>query len=277
MNSEVDFAAGGIVLVNEKILLVKNRLSEEYEKDYDSGFWGYPKGHLDGKETPVEAAEREVYEETGFRVSVTEKKPIAESRYEIKKDGSTNKIIKKVQKRKYNIQRIDGLEEKKVTPPKEVYDRIKKENKLIVNAREINSNLDFFKDKFIMPFDNAIVTGVYGSQRILNGKPRWPHYGLDFAADLGTPIKAMANGIVTLAENDLYYTGATLIFDHGHGISTLYMHMDEIFVEKGDIVKQGEIVGTVGSSGRSTGPHLDIRLNWFGTRLDPATVLDINN
>ena len=87
MNSEVDFAAGGIVLVNEKILLVKNRLSEEYEKDYDSSFWGYPKGHLDGRETPVEAAEREVYEETGFRVSVTEKKPIAESRYEIKKDG----------------------------------------------------------------------------------------------------------------------------------------------------------------------------------------------
>ena len=196
---------------------------------------------------------------------------------EIRNNNKSEKIIKKVQKRKYNIQRIDGLEEKKVTPPKEVYDRIKKENKLIVNAREVNSNLDFFKDKFIMPFDNAIVTGVYGSQRILNGKPRWPHYGLDFAADLGTPIKAMANGIVTLAENDLYYTGATLIFDHGHGISTLYMHMDKIFVEKGDIVKQGEIVGTVGSSGRSTGPHLDIRLNWFGTRLDPATVLDINN
>jgi len=102
------------------------------------------------------------------------------------------------------------------------------------------------------------------------------HYGIDFAGDLGTPIKAMADGIVTLAENDLYFTGATLIFDHGHGISTLYMHLDEIFVEKGDIVKQGDIIGTVGSSGRSTGPHLDVRLNWFGTRLDPATVLDIN-
>ena len=87
MNLEVDFAAGGIVLVNEKILLVKNRLSEEYEKDYDSSFWGYPKGHLDGRETPVEAAEREVYEETGFKVSAVGKKPIAESRYEIKKDG----------------------------------------------------------------------------------------------------------------------------------------------------------------------------------------------
>ena len=153
----------------------------------------------------------------------------------IKKDGSTNKIIKKVQKRKYNIQRIDGLEEKKVTPPEEVYERIKNENKLIAKAREINSDLDFFKDKFILPLENAIITGVYGSQRILNGKPRWPHYGIDFAGDLGTPIKAMADGIVTLSENDLYFTGATLIFDHGHGISTLYMHLDEIFVEKGDI------------------------------------------
>ena len=187
-----------------------------------------------------------------------------------------NKIIKKVFKRKYNIQRIDGLDEKKVTPPEEVYERIKRENKLIVTAREINSDLDFFKDKFILPLDDAIITGVYGSQRILNGKPRWPHYGIDFAGDLGTPIKAMADGVVTMVENDLYYTGATLIFDHGHGISTLYMHMNEIFVEKDDIVKKGDIIGTVGSSGRSTGPHLDVRLNWFGIRLDPATVLDIN-
>ena len=93
---------------------------------------------------------------------------------------------------------------------------------------------------------------------------------------IGTPIKAMADGIVTLAKKDLYYTGATLIFDHGHGISTLYMHMDKIFVEKDDIVKQGDIIGTVGSSGRSTGPHLDIRLNWFNVKLDPATVLEMN-
>ena len=191
------------------------------------------------------------------------------------KNGETTKVVKKVQKRKYNIQRIDGLEEKKVTPPEEVYERIKKENILIAKAREINSDLDFFKNKFILPVDTAIITGVYGSQRILNGKPRWPHYGIDFAQELGTPIKAMADGVVTLAEKDLYFTGATLIFDHGHGISTLYMHLDQIFVELGDIVKQGDIIGTLGSSGRSTGPHLDVRLNWFGTRLDPATVLDI--
>jgi murein DD-endopeptidase MepM/ murein hydrolase activator NlpD len=188
-------------------------------------------------------------------------------------EGS-KKIVKKIQKRKYKIQKIEGLPKKKVTPPEEFYARIKRENKLIGEARETHSDLSFFKDKFIIPVDDAIITGVYGSQRILNGIPKWPHYGLDFAQKKGAPIKAMNNGIVTLAEEDLFYTGATLIFDHGHGISTLYMHMDKIFVNKGDHVKKGDIVGTVGSSGRSTGPHLDIRLNWFDVRLDPATILN---
>jgi murein DD-endopeptidase MepM/ murein hydrolase activator NlpD len=192
----------------------------------------------------------------------------------LKKDADKEEIVKKVQKRKYNIQRIDGLEEEKVTPPEEVYERIKKENKLIAKARAIDSDLDFFKDKFIVPVEDAIITGVYGSQRILNGKPKWPHYGLDFAQDEGTLVKAMISGTVTLSESDLYYTGGTLIFDHGHGISTLYMHMHEIFVEKGQKINQGDIIGTVGSTGRATGPHLDVRLNWFGTRLDPATAIN---
>jgi len=189
---------------------------------------------------------------------------------------NNEKIVKRVLKRQYNIQRIDGLEEKKVTPPEEVYERIKRENKWIGEARAINSNLVFFKNKFINPLENAIVTGVYGSQRILNGKPKWPHYGIDFAADEGTEIKAMLSGVATLVEPDLFYTGGTLIFDHGHGISTLYMHMEKIFVKKGQKVRQGDIIGTVGSTGRSTGAHLDVRLNWFNVRLDPATVLKIN-
>ena len=191
----------------------------------------------------------------------------------IEKDGIKEKITKRVQKRIYDIQRIDGLEEKKVTPPEEVYERIKKENKLIAKTRAIETDLDFFKDKFIIPVDDAIITGVYGSQRILNGKPKWPHYGLDFAQEEGAPVKAMLNGTVTLAEPDLYYSGGTLIFDHGHGISTLYMHMNKVFVKKGQKVKQGDIIGNVGSTGRATGPHLDVRLNWFDIRLDPATVL----
>ena len=195
----------------------------------------------------------------------------------LNRNGNKEKIIKKVQKREYRIQRIDGLDEKKVTPPKEVYERIKKENKWIGKARAIDSDLTFFTKKFILPIEDSIITGVYGSQRILNGKPKWPHYGLDFAAEEGTNIKAMLDGTVSLAEPDLFYTGGTLIFDHGHGISTLYMHMEKLLVKKGQKVKQGDIIGTVGSTGRATGAHLDVRLNWFNVRLDPATVLDIKN
>ena len=187
-------------------------------------------------------------------------------------DGKKEKIIKKVLKRKYNIQRIDGLEESKVTPPESVYKRIKEENNKIGKARGINSDLSFFKNKFIMPVE-GIISGVYGSQRILNGKPKWPHYGIDIAAKKGTPIKSSGSGIVTMAENDLYYTGGTIIMDHGHGISTIYSHLETILVSVGDKVEQGNIIGTVGSTGRSTGPHLDFRVNWFQTRLDPMSLL----
>ena len=189
------------------------------------------------------------------------------------KDGKKEKIIKKVLKRQYNIQRIDGLEESKVTPPESVYKRIKEENNKIGEARSINSDLSFFKNKFIMPVD-GIISGVYGSQRILNGKPKWPHYGIDIAAKKGTMIKSSASGTVTMAEDDLYYTGGTIIMDHGHGISTIYSHLETILVSVGDNVNKGDFIGTVGSTGRSTGPHLDFRINWFQTRLDPMSVLN---
>ena len=188
-------------------------------------------------------------------------------------DGEKKKIIKKILKRKYNIQKIDGLEESKVTPPESVYKRIKEENNKIGEARAINSDLPFFKNQFIMPV-KGIISGVYGSQRILNGKPKWPHYGIDIAAKKGTKIQASSSGLVTMAEQDLYYTGGTIIMDHGHGISTIYSHLESINVKVGDEVLQGDIIGTVGSTGRSTGPHLDFRINWFQTRLDPMSVLD---
>ena len=182
-------------------------------------------------------------------------------------------ITKQVLKRKYNIQRIDGLEESKVTPPESVYKRIKEENNKIGEARAINSDLPFFKNQFIMPVE-GIISGVYGSQRILNGKPRWPHYGIDIAAKQGTMIKSSGSGTVTMAEDDLYYTGGTIIMDHGHGISTIYSHLETVMVSVGDKINQGDIIGTVGSTGRSTGPHLDFRVNWFQTRLDPMSVIN---
>ena len=187
-------------------------------------------------------------------------------------DGKKEKIVKKILKRQYNIQRIDGLEESKVTPPESVYKRIKEENNKIGKARAVNSDLPFFKNRFIMPVE-GIISGVYGSQRILNGKPKWPHYGIDIAAKKGTMIKSSGAGVVTMAEDDLYYTGGTIIMDHGHGISTIYSHLETVMVSIGDKINKGDIIGTVGSTGRSTGPHLDFRVNWFQTRLDPMSIL----
>ena len=192
------------------------------------------------------------------------------------KNGTSKNIVKKVYKKEYKIQKIEGLPKKQVTPPKEFYERIRSDNKLIGQARSVNSNLSYFANEFKIPIKNTIITGVYGSQRILNGIPKSPHYGLDFAAKEGTEIKAMLDGVVTLSEIDLYYTGGTVIFDHGHGVSTLYMHMKDIFVKKGQKIKQGEVIGTVGKTGRSTGAHLDIRLNWFDVKLDPASVLKLD-
>tara|TARA_B110000967_G_C18857483_1_gene548054 strand:- start:610 stop:1410 length:801 start_codon:yes stop_codon:yes gene_type:complete len=194
----------------------------------------------------------------------------------ITKNNISKKIIKKVLKKSYKIQKINGLPSKQVTPPKEVYERIKSDNKLIAKARSINSNLTFFSNEFKLPIKNSIITGVYGSQRILNGIPKSPHYGLDFAANEGTDIKAMLDGVVTLSEKNLYYTGGTIIFDHGHGVSTLYMHLKNVNVKIGQAVKQGDVIGTVGKTGRSTGAHLDIRLNWFDVKLDPASALKLD-
>ena len=174
---------------------------------------------------------------------------------------------------------LDALNEKDITIMDSIeiiFDRKIGDEQMhfaIGEARAINSDLQFFKEKFIMPVE-GIISGVYGSQRILNGKPRWPHYGIDIAAKQGTMIKSSGSGVVTMAEDDLYYTGGTVIMDHGHGISTIYSHLENVLVSVGDQINQGDIIGTVGSTGRSTGPHLDFRVNWFQTRLDPMSVLD---
>ncbi len=176
-----------------------------------------------------------------------------------------------LEKREYNIQRIDGLEQKMVTPPAEVTARIKRDNINVANARSGNSNLDALFTRFEWPA-KGVISGVYGSQRILNGVPKWPHYGVDIANETGTPVYAPVDGIVTMAD-DLYYSGNTLILDHGMRVFSTFLHMDEITVTVGEKVKQGDKIGTIGSTGRSTGPHLDWRINLGKMRLDPQTII----
>ena len=177
-----------------------------------------------------------------------------------------------IKKRIYKTQMINGLEKKMVTPPKSFYDRIIRENKAIKNIRNLDSDIDFIFEEFNWPA-KGIISGVFGSQRILNGKPKRPHYGIDIAAKKGTSVFAPIESIVRMAEKDLYYTGGTIMLDHGHGVTSVYSHLSLINVNVGDKVKKGQKIGEIGSTGRSTGPHLDWRINWFLERLDPALLV----
>ena len=187
---------------------------------------------------------------------------------EIKYNNDIRKINIKIKKQIYKIQKIKGLPKKMVTPPEGVYKRIIKENKKIAKVRTLNTKIDYIFQEFIWPVQ-GIITGVFGSQRILNGKPRRPHYGLDIAASKGDKILAPTDSIVRMAEDNLYFTGGTVMLDHGHGVTSVYSHLSKLLVKKNQKIEKGHVIGLVGSTGRSTGPHLDWRINWFDQRLDP--------
>ena len=170
--------------------------------------------------------------------------------------------------REYKIQRIDGLPGDKVTPPDDAAERIARDNRLIAEARSHDTAEIWFASGIDWPVTGRI-TGVYGSQRILNGEPRRPHFGVDIARGEGEPIRAPQKAIVRMAEADLYFTGGTTILDHGGGITTSYLHQSRLDVKVGDTVEKGAVIGAIGKTGRATGPHLCWRLNWFQERLDP--------
>jgi len=173
-----------------------------------------------------------------------------------------------IQPRQYKIERVDGLPPGKVNPKGEaVLKRIRADSSQVKIARKRDDNRLDFIGGFIWPARGRI-SGVYGSQRILNGEPKWPHFGLDIAAPTGSPVLAPAAGIVTMVHTDMYYTGGTIIIDHGHGLSSTFLHLSEILVEEGQRVEQGSLVAKIGATGRATGPHLDWRINWFKVRLD---------
>lgn len=190
-------------------------------------------------------------------------------------DGSHLERALKPESRSFEVQRIDGLPEEQVTPPEEVLERIRDEARQARSARQRRDRRNDWADGFSWPLTGPI-TGVYGSQRILNGEPRNPHWGIDIAAPTGTPVKAPAPGVVTLAHPDMYFSGATLFIDHGHGLVSAFLHLDAIDVDEGDRVERGEPIGKVGATGRATGPHLDWRINLGEVRIDPALLLDFS-
>lgn len=189
-----------------------------------------------------------------------------------KPDGERWRRALRPAPREFDIQRIDGLDQAHVTPPHSVLQRIRDDARLTRLARERRDQRTDWLGGWIWPAEGRI-SGVYGSQRILNGEPRAPHWGLDIAAPTGTPVIAPASGLVTLAEPDLYFSGGTLFIDHGHGLVSAFLHLSELLVESGQRVEQGELIGRIGATGRATGPHLDWRINLGDRRVDPALLL----
>ena len=188
-------------------------------------------------------------------------------------DGRRERQVLKVKPREYDIERIDGLPPRKVTPrSEEDLARIRADVEMVEQARSIDDPRTDFLDGFRWPARGRI-SGVYGSQRILNGEPRRPHYGVDIAAPIGTEVLAPAGGVVTVAHPDMFFSGGTLLVDHGHGLSSAFLHLSRILVETGERVAQGQPIAEVGSTGRSTGPHLDWRINLFDRRLDSALLV----
>ena len=175
--------------------------------------------------------------------------------------------------REYAIERVDGLPPKTVTPDPEALERIRKEGAMVSSARARRDQRTDYEEGFAWPA-NGRISGVYGSQRVLNGEPRRPHYGLDIAAPAGSPVYAPAEGIITMAHPDMYFSGGTLILDHGQGLSSSFLHLSKILVETGTTVNKGDLIAEIGSTGRASGPHLDWRMNWLNRRVDPELLLE---
>ena len=190
-------------------------------------------------------------------------------------DGSMELHVLRVAAREYDVQRIDGLPDDKVTPGKEAMRQIREEVRQVAAARRRDDARMDFADGFIWPVRGPI-SGVYGSQRILNGQPRRPHFGIDIAAPTGMPVVAPAAGIVSYVNDDMYFSGGTLILDHGHNLSSSFLHLHEILVEEGERVEQGDEIALVGATGRVTGAHLDWRMNWHRQRIDPGLIMDLS-
>jgi len=182
-------------------------------------------------------------------------------------DGSVESRELEIAQREYQVQRIDGLPPKMVTPSEEDLERIRADQALINAARNRDTPSTYFNSGFEWPA-LGVISGVYGSQRILNGQARQPHYGVDIAAPQGTPVHAPADGVVSLVRDDMYYTGGTIMIDHGHGLSSAFLHLSRIHVQELQGVKRGDLIGEIGATGRATGPHLDWRINLYSTRVD---------
>jgi len=176
----------------------------------------------------------------------------------------------KVRKGEFGVQRLT-LPKEMVELKGEILRRVLEENRKVKEILLRIRQEKFWHYPFIRPVDGPI-TGAFGLRRILNGKPRSPHSGVDIGAPLGSEVGSCNDGIVVFS-HELYLCGKTLIIDHGFGLYSIYMHLAEIWVREGEKVKVGDVIGLVGATGRVTGPHLHWGMRLMGARIDPFSLL----
>jgi murein DD-endopeptidase MepM/ murein hydrolase activator NlpD len=199
----------------------------------------------------------------------------AESAVEARANGESVTTTYAIAPREFDIQRVDGLPPQTVNPTDpEVLERIRRDQALKAEGFASAAALEGWLDGFIWPVEGGRISGRWGNQRVLNGEPRDPHWGVDIAAPTGTPIRAPASGVVTLAQTDMHFEGGLVFIDHGQGLITMYLHMSRIDVAAGQSVTQGQVIGAVGATGRATGPHLCWRMRLQGRQLDPSVAID---
>jgi murein DD-endopeptidase MepM/ murein hydrolase activator NlpD len=187
------------------------------------------------------------------------------------RDGRREKLHIGLGEYPYSVQRLEIKDRSRVDLSPENLARVQRENALIGKLWGRQG-----KPRFSLPLGPPLeempAGGRFGAKRIINGEPRSPHTGADYAVPQGTPVLAVENAVVALAE-EFFFSGNAVFLDHGNGLISMYFHLHEVYVEQGDEVARGRLIGTVGSTGRSTGPHLHFGIRWQGERVDPALLV----
>jgi murein DD-endopeptidase MepM/ murein hydrolase activator NlpD len=230
---------------------------------------------LPGAAVSVDGTEFGAADANGWVVIGFRREHEAESVVTARAGGESVRASFSIAPREFDVQRIDGLPPQTVNPTApEVLARIRRDQALKAEGFASNAALAGWLDGFIWPVEGGRISGSWGNQRILNGEPRDPHWGVDIAVPTGTAIVAPASGVVTLAQNDMHFEGGLVFIDHGQGLITMYLHMSRVDVAAGDSVVQGQVIGAVGATGRATGPHLCWRMRLHGRQLDPSVAID---
>lgn len=228
-----------------------------------------------GAQLTIDGADAGGADQDGWAVIGFTREHGASARVQASVQGAVVAETYDIAPREFDIQRVDGLPPQTVRPTDPaVLERIRREAALKREGWDSLAPIQGWLDGFIRPVEGGRVSGTWGNQRILNGVPASPHFGYDIAVPAGTPIRAPAGGVITLAQPDMHFEGGLVFIDHGQGLITMYLHMSRLDVAVGDTVEQGQVIGAVGSSGRATGPHLCWRMKWRERQLDPSVAIE---